>query len=68
MSKLAELAVESKQLLAHMDNLRNQFEDAKASGQPPNTAILDQMAVTSRRFRELAGKMHDGGTKHGAVA
>ena len=57
MNKLAELAAESRRALVTMDNLRNQLNDANASGQP-NAAILNQMEATSRRYRELTEQMY----------
>jgi hypothetical protein len=64
----AELAVESRRLLARMEHLQVQFDDAKALGLRPSTEILEQMEVTSRRFRELSRKMNDVKVIDGAVA
>ena len=58
MNKLAELAAESRRVLVTMDNLRNQLNDVKASGQRPDAAILNQMEATSRRYRELTEQMY----------
>ena len=58
LAALHELAAESKQILAKMNDLRDQYEQAQASGQDPDVRILDQMVATSRRFREVVEQMH----------
>ena len=58
LAAMHELAAESKQILAKMNDLRDQYEQAQASGQDPDVRILDQMVATSRRFREVVEQMH----------
>ncbi|MDH3643026.1 MAG: hypothetical protein OES38_13070 [Gammaproteobacteria bacterium] len=65
--KSSELEAEIQRLLAEMDALRGRYVLAAKSDPHPKLKLLEQMAATSRRFREaseqiLALAAPDGGS------
>ena len=55
--KSSELEAESQLLLAEMDALRSRYVLAVKSDPRPKLKLLEQMAATSRRFREVSEQM-----------
>lgn len=55
----AELEAEANRILAEMDNLRSRLVQANRSGDRNNLELLEQMAATSRRFREVSERMYE---------
>lgn len=55
--KVAELKAESARILTQMDTLRSRYREAVKTGEHKAAALLEEMAATSRRFRDISERL-----------